>query len=159
SINQADLASASNPIRGETTSTLANLSLRVPFEGWDPAGMQQIESSGASWYNALLVSLTKQFSRGLTLQASYTFAKDLSTDYTSTVGPNGGQSVGDQNNSAQRYGPDYFIRKHRFIINYAYEFPTPFKQNNFARQALGGWSVAGVVTAQSGRHLTVTYTN
>jgi len=159
SINQADLASPANPIRGQTTNTLANIPLRVPFQGWDPASMQQIESSGASWYNALLVSLTKQFSHGLTLQASYTFAKDLSTDFTSTIGPNGGQSVGDQDNPTQRYGPDYFIRKHRFIVNYNYELPTPFKQNAISRQALGGWSVAGVVTAQSGRHLTVTFTN
>jgi hypothetical protein len=159
SINQADVASMADPIRGQMINTTANIALRVPFQGWDPAQMLQIESSGASWYNALLVSLTKQFRNGLQFQASYTFAKDLSTDFTSTIGPNGGQSVGDQNNPAQRYGPDYFIRKHRFIINYGYDFPTPFKQNAFARQALGGWSIAGVTTAQSGRHLAVLFTN
>src|SRR5262249_29625714 len=69
SINQADLASPSNPIRGETTNTVANIPLRVPFQGWNSANMLQIESSGASWYNALLVSLSKQFSRGLQVQA------------------------------------------------------------------------------------------
>src|SRR5262249_46928430 len=152
-INQADVASSADPIRGQMTNTSANIGLRVPFQGWDPAQMLQIESAGASWYNALLVSLTKQFKNGLQFQASYTFAKDLSTDYTSTIGPNGGQSVGVQNNPTQRYGPDYFIRKHRFIVNYGYEFPTPFKESAFARQALGGWSIAGVTTVQSGRHL------
>jgi len=159
SINQAGLASPSNPIRGETTNTGSNVPLRVPFEGWNSANMLQIESSGASWYNALLVSLSKHFSNGLQFQASYTFAKDLTTDATTSTGPNGGVAVGDQNNGAQRYGPDLFIRKHRFIVNYSYEFRTPFKEHAFARTALGGWSIAGVTTAQSGRHLTVTFTN
>jgi hypothetical protein len=159
SINQAGLASPSNPIRGVMTNTLNNLPLRVPFEGWTASNMTQIESAGASWYNALLVSLTKQFRNGLQFQASYTFAKDLATDSSSTTGPNGGSSVGDQNSPRQRYGPDFFIRKHRLVVNYSYEFPTPFKQHAFARQALGGWSLAGVTTVQSGRHLSVLFTN
>jgi hypothetical protein len=159
SINQAGLASTANPIRGETTNTSSNIPLRVPFEGWNSANMLQIESSGGSWYNALLVSLLKRFSNGLQFQASYTFAKDLTTDATTSTGPNGGVAIGDQNNGAQRYGPDSFIRKHRFIVNYSYEFRTPFKEHAFARTALGGWSIAGVTTVQSGRHLTVTFTN
>jgi hypothetical protein len=159
SINQADIASPTDSIRGETTNTVANIPLRVPFQGWNSANMQQIESAGSSWYNAMLVSLTKQVSKGLQFQASYTYAKDLATDATTSTGPNGGTAVGDQNNPAQRYGPDQFIRSHRFIINFTYDFPTPFKDNAFARHALGGWSLAGVTTVQSGRHLTVTFTN
>lgn len=159
SINQADLASASDPIRGETANTVTNIPLRVPFQGWDSANMQQIESAGASWYNALLVSLSKQFGRGLQFQASYTFAKDLATDATTSTGPNGGVAIGDQNDPSQRYGPDEFIREHRFIVNFTYDFPAPFKSNSLARQALGGWSIAGVTTVQSGRHLSVAFTN
>jgi hypothetical protein len=159
SINQAGLASPTNPIRGQTTNTTSNIPLRVPFEGWNSANMLQIESSGASWYNALLVSLSKRFSNGLQFQASYTLAKDLTTDATTSTGPNGGVAFGDQNSATQRYGPDFFLRKHRFIVNYSYEFPTPFKEHAFARTALGGWSIAGVTTVQSGRHLTVTFTN
>lgn len=159
SINQADLASSSDPIRGETANTVGNIPLRVPFQGWDSASMQQIESAGASWYNALLVSLSKQLGRGLQFQASYTFAKELATDSTTSTGPNGGVAIGDQNDSSQRYGPDQFIREHRFIVNFTYDFPTPFKGNSFAQQALGGWSIAGVTTVQSGRHLSVGFTN
>jgi hypothetical protein len=159
SINQADLASSSDPIRGETANAVANIPLRVPFQGWDSANMQQIESAGASWYNALLVSLSKQLGRGLQFQASYTFAKELATDATTSTGPNGGVAIGDQNDPAQRYGPDEFIREHRFIVNFTYDFPTPFKGNSFAKQALGGWSIAGVTTVQSGRHLSVGFTN
>ena len=161
SINQAEMASPSNPIRGVTTNTSspANIASRVPFQGWTAPNMLQIESAGASWYNALLVSLSKQFSKGLQFQASYTFAKELSTDATTSTGPNGGVAIGDQNIPSQRYGPDAFIRQHRLIVNYSYDLPAPFKGNAFARQALGGWSIAGVTTVQSGHHLTVGFTN
>jgi hypothetical protein len=158
-INQADLASPSNPIRGETTNTLANIPLRVPFEGWSAGNMIQIESAGASWYNALLVSLNKRFSHGLQFQVSYTFARDLSTDYGSTTGPNGGDSVGNQNDPTSRYGPDNFIREHRFIVNYTYELPSPHTKNAFVHRALAGWLLAGVTTIQSGHLLTVTDAN
>ena len=76
--------------------------------------MTQIESDGASWYNALLVSLNKRFSHGLQAQVSYTWAKDLSTTFGSTTGPNGGQVTGNQNNLASGYGPDNFVRPQRW---------------------------------------------
>ena len=157
SVNQAQLASPANPIRGQTTNTLANVPLRVPFEGWDPALMQQIESEGSSWYNALLVALNKRFGQGLTSQISYTFSRDLSTNADSTSGPNGGSSYGDQNNPGQRYGPDSFIREHRFIANFTYELPGPKNSRSLLGETIGGWMVAGVATIQSGRPLTLTY--
>jgi len=159
SINQADLASATNPIRGETTNTLANLPLRVPYEGFSSNSMTQIESSGASWYNALLVSLNKRFSHGLQAQVSYTFSRDMSTTFGSTTGPNGGSVYGNQNVPGSRYGLDNFIRPHRLIINYSYQLPKPRWDNPFVQQALGGWSLQGVTTFQTGHYLTVTTTN
>src|SRR5262252_6798884 len=76
SINQAGIASPTNPIRGETTNTLANVGLRVPFEGWDPGNLVQFESAGASWYNALLVGLNKRVTHSLQAQVSYTFSRN-----------------------------------------------------------------------------------
>jgi len=157
SVNQAQIASAANPIRGETTNTLANVPLRVPFAGWDPALMQQIESSGAYWYNALLVGVNKRLSKGLQFQASYTFTRDLSDDAFTTSGANGAQTIGDQNSPSQRYGPDYFIRPHRFITNFTYQLPGPKDLRSFRGELLGGWMLAGVVTVQSGHPLTLTY--
>jgi hypothetical protein len=157
SINQAQIASASSPIRGETTNTLGNIALRVPFEGWDPALMQEIQSTGASWYNALLVALNKRFGHGLTSQISYTFSRDLSTEALSTNGANGGSSYGDQDNPKQRYGRDEFIREQRFIANFTYELPGPKHSHSLAGEALGGWMAAGVVTFQSGHPLLLTY--
>src|SRR5207302_10485726 len=144
--NHADMTSPSHPQRGQTTNTLANLPLPVHFEGWSPALLQQIESSGATSYNALLVGLNKRFSHGLQLQASYTFSKSLATDFGTSTGANGGSSAGNQNDPKSRYGPDNFIRPHRLILNYLYQLPSPGKQHPFVRQALGGWMLVGVTT-------------
>jgi hypothetical protein len=159
-VNQAQLASPADPIRGVTTNTFGNVNSRVPFQGFATSdSVTEIESAGSSWYNALLVSLNHRFSHGLHLQASYTFAKNLSTESATTTGVNGGQAVGDQNNPRQRYGPDLFVRKHRLILNYTYEFPGPKNRGEFLKESLGGWALSGVTTVQSGQHLTVGFNN
>ncbi len=156
-INQAQIASPTDPIRGETTNTVANVGLRVPLEGWDPSLMQQIESSGSYWYNALLVGLNKRLSHGLQFQVSYTFTRDLSTDAFTTSGANGGEAYGNQDDPHQRYGPEYFVRPHRFITNFTYQLPGPKDLHSLKGEALGGWSLSGIVTVQSGHPLTLTY--
>jgi hypothetical protein len=159
SVNQASLASTSDPINGATTNTFANIQQRVPYQGFSSSLMEQIGSGAASWYNALLVSLNKRFSHGLQAQVSYTWAKDSSDAYASTTGPNGGTVLGNQNDIGSGYGPDNFVRPQRLVINYSYQLPKPRWNNAFAQQALNGWTLQGVTTFQSGHYLTVTYTN
>jgi len=159
SINQAALASPSNPINGQTTNILENIQQRVPYIGFSSNEMDQIGSGASSWYNALLVSLNKRFSHGLQFQVSYTWAKDLSNAVGSTTGPNGGTIVGNQNNIQSDYGPDNFVRPQRLVINYSYRLPKPQWNNAFAQAALGGWSVQGVTVFQTGHYLSVLDTN
>jgi hypothetical protein len=159
SINQASLASPTDPINGQTTNTYANIQQRVPFIGFSSPEMLQIGSDAASWYNALLVSLNKRFSHGLQFQVSYTWAKDLSTSFGATTGPNGATAIGNQNDLAAEYGPDNFVRPQRLVINYQYQLPKPRWNNAFAQQTLGGWSVQGVTVFQTGQELTITDTN
>ena len=158
-VNQASLASSSNPIRGETTNTIDNVNTRAPFLGWTANNLLQIESHGSSWYNALETSLNKRFSHGLQLLVSYTFAKDLSTDPYSTTGANGGSSTGNQNDDHASYGPDLFIRTHRFVASYVYELPFFKQRHSWVGTVLGGWKVAGVTVFQSGHLLPVFNTN
>jgi len=52
--NQAALASSSSPVNGITTNTYANIASRAPYTGFTQGdGIRQLESEGASWYNAL----------------------------------------------------------------------------------------------------------
>ena len=61
-INEADLASPSNPINGITTNTVANASLRVPYLGFSPAGVSTSETRGDVKFNSLQATLRKQMS-------------------------------------------------------------------------------------------------
>jgi len=159
SVNQATLASTNNPIRGITTNTVANIGQRVPIEGFTSSGLTDIEPSGSAWYNALAVSLDKRFSHGLQFLASYTYARQFSSDSFSSNGANGGSATGDQNDWRQRYGPDAFIRDQRFVFSGVYALPGPKNLRSLMGEALGGWQVGTVTTIQSGQRLTLTETN
>ena len=161
SINQAALASPSNPIRGVTTNTAAaaNIAARVPYQGFTSSGLTDIEPSGAAWYNALDVSLDKRFSHGLQFLAAYTYSRLLSTDSFESNGANGGSATGNQNDPRQRYGPDAFVRDQRFVLSVVYALPGPKDRHSFLGETLGGWQVATVTTLQSGQRLTITETN
>ena len=157
--NQALSASPTNPIRGQTSNTLANLGERVPILGFSTNTFQQVESSGSSWYNALLVNLTQRFKNGSELQAAYTWSSSLSDTVGASTGPNGGTRTGDQNNPRADYGKDEYTRPQRLVVNFVYDIPTPFRLTSFAGQVLGGWAAMGVVTVQAGHNLTFTSTN
>jgi hypothetical protein len=159
SLNQAPLASPSGPIRGQTTNTLANLQSRVPIEGFTPTGLESIQTTGDSWYNALQASLTKRFSRGLQFLASYTYARLLDTEGGNTIRTTVNQLVpGDQNNPTARYGPSSTVRPHRFVVSYVYELPKLVGEGLIG-SVLNSWSLSGVATVLSGHPLAITSVN
>jgi hypothetical protein len=160
--NQALSASVANPIRGQTSNTLANLGERVPIEGFQPTGIGVVQTSGASWYNGLEVSLTKHTSKGLYFLASYTFSRALDTDAAQPVANTqgtGGGAIGDQTDPLRRYGPSGFNREHRFVFSSVYNLPQPPNRQGFVGKIASGWSLAGVITIQSGQYLTLTGSN
>lgn len=156
--NQA-LDATVTPIRGQTTNTLANLLDRVPVQGFGTSTWSQIASEGTSWYHGLEASLTKRFSHGLQFLASYTWAKEISSDLTAATGPNGGMTLGNQYEPSARSGPDYFIRPQRFVVSYVYDLPFFKNRGALMRTSLAGWKVAGVTQVQSGHELYVQDTN
>ncbi|MGH9907106.1 MAG: carboxypeptidase regulatory-like domain-containing protein [Pyrinomonadaceae bacterium] len=154
SLNQARLASPSNPIRGVTTNTSANAAQRVPILGFAPGGLQDIDSSGNSWYHGLEVSVTKRLSKGLQFLAAYTFARAYNDAFVTDA--SGFGFSGNQNDRRTNYGRDVFSnREHRFVFSYVYNLPSPKRFNAFVDNLLGGWSVAGVTTIQSGLPLSL----
>lgn len=157
--DQALSASPSNPIRGETTNTLANIGLRVPIQGFSIPGSSIFESIGSSWYNGLNASMTKRFSHGLQFQVAYTWASALENAPFYVSGANGGALIGDQNNLNANYGYDPAVRPQRLIVSYVYNLPGPASLSSFLGRVLGGWSVSGVTTFQSGRRMTLTDSN
>ena len=147
------------PIRGQTSNTLANLPLRQPIEGFNSSAATTVETAGASWYNALGVSLNKRFSHGLQFLASYTWTSALETDpgYVSGL-LDGGVLQGNQTDRSN-YGFDSFIRPQRLVVSYLYNLPSPENHFSVLGRLLSGWSVAGVTTFQSGQRLTISESN
>jgi len=147
------------PHRGETTNTLANLPLRQPLEGFSSAGATTVESAGASWYNALGISLNRRFSHGLQFLASYTWTSALETNPGYVNGTlDGGLLEGNQSNRSN-YGFDSFVRPQRLVVSYVYDLPSPANHFSAMGRVLSGWSVAGVTTFQSGQRLTILGSN
>jgi carboxypeptidase family protein len=157
--NQALLASPSNPIRGETTNTFANIGRRVPFPGFAAPGLNDIDSSASSWYHGFDASLTKRLSKGLQFLAAYTFSHAYSTSGRSTQAAGASGIFGNQNDPRANYGRSDFNREHRFVFSYLYQLPSPTRFNSFIDGLLGGWAVSGVTTLQSGQPLTLTGAN
>ena len=122
-------------------------SFRVPYVGYAPAGLQTTAFDGISNYNSLQVTVRKQLSHGLTLQGAYTWSKSL-TDVT--VDSANSNNAG---NLAQQYGPSYFNRPQRFVINYSWQIPS-LKRQGFVGKVTEGWSISGVTTIQDGVPMT-----
>jgi Carboxypeptidase regulatory-like domain/TonB dependent receptor len=159
SLNQASSASTSDPIRGATTDTVANIPFRVPILGIPADSLQLMESAGSSWYSALETSMTKRLNHGLQLLASYTFSKTLDTDGSDINSTSSGNALtlGDQNSPSQRWGRASFDRPHRFVLSGTWTMPNP--PRGFQRAIFGNWDLAAVATIQSGTALTIAETN
>lgn len=152
-INQPLLASAAQPVNGQTTNTAANASLRVPYVGFSPTGLVWLETSTDSRYNALQASVTQRLSKGLRFLASYTWAKSLDNNSGSSTGATFTNFDGDQTQLNLNRGPSDYDRTHRLVVNFSYRIPRfGFGLNDTAlgKHLFDGWQVAGVVVRQAG---------
>ncbi len=117
------------------------LSLTSPIDPGKPLGnISVMESDGNSSYNALWLTATKRFSRGLQFSASYTFSKSI--DYNSRTAQ--GVVVQDSYNLRGDRGLSDFDAHYRFTLNGIYELPL------HGNRLLNGWQLAPIVTLQSG---------
>jgi len=153
--NQALIATPENPVNGQTTTTLENLTERLPFAGI-AGGSFLCETSFDSNYNGLQTSLIKTLGHGLNLQASYTYSKNL--DFTSGTGGLSSLDLdflgNDQTHPRQSYGLNDFDRTNRFVLNFIYEVPSLGAGPGWARSALSRWQFSGVSVIQSGLPIT-----
>jgi hypothetical protein len=117
------------------------------------SGINLLENSAQSWYDAGYANVRRRFSRGWTFLANYTFAKSLSDapDFRSPMF----ESAIPQNNSdlSLEKGPSCDIR-HRFSMSAVYDLPTLF-DSGAAGALTRGWHLSAVFQAQSGYPLTI----
>ncbi len=95
-------------------------------------------------YNSLQVMLTKRLSKGLMMTHAYTWSHAIDT----ASGLRG--YTRPDNTRADRGNADTDVR-HRYVMQYIYELPVMKDQKGVAGKVLGGWSISGITTFQSGQ--------
>jgi hypothetical protein len=115
-----------------------------PYLGW--GNINSYENSTSSNYNSLQFSFRTENYRGLTLQTSYTWSHAI--DYVSGDVP--GNSHQDVYNWHLERASSNFDRTHMLIFNYIYNIPIPASWNKAAQSVLGGWTLSGISSFQTG---------
>jgi hypothetical protein len=117
------------------------------------SGINLLENSARSWYDAGYVNVRRRFSRGWTFLANYTFAKSLSDapDFRSPMF----ESAIPQNNRdlSLEKGPACDIR-HRFALSAVFDLPA-WRETGALGALTRGWHVSAVFQSQSGFPFTV----
>jgi len=145
--------------------TLAQLQAKYPFGSVIPfygnAGFTNnvvgFLANGNSTYNGFSAQLTRRFTRGFQMSGAYTWSHlidDSTAEVFSTVlTPRRSQDF--QNMGADR-SDSALDRRQRFVLSGIYDLPFFNKSGNrFARTLLGGFSLAGTLSFESGEKATV----
>jgi len=117
------------------------------------SGINLLENSAQSWYDAGYVNLRRRFAKGWTFLANYTFSKNLSDapDFRSPMF----ESAAPQNNSNLNLekGPACDVR-HRFALSAVYSLPA-WGKSGFANKVTKDWRLSAIYQAQSGFPFTI----
>ena len=95
---------------------------------------------GASWYESLQAKVTKRYSKGLTVNAAFTWSK---------AEANPGGQVNNVFNRGVNKSITSFDQPFVFNVGYTYETPG-FSSNRLVRTAVGGWTIGGLLEYSSG---------
>jgi hypothetical protein len=111
-------------------------------------------NEGYSWYHSVQLNLEKRFSKGYTIEASYTFSKFMESTELLTAGdPRPTESISDSD------------IPHRFAVSGIFELPFGRDRRFFSRlpsvvsHVVSGWQVSGIYTIQSGAPIGVVQNN
>jgi hypothetical protein len=130
-----------------------NFATVAPYAGFGSINLY--ENAANSHYNSLQASANSRLRTDLQFQLAYTYSKAV--DSTSSGGSGGDlQSLANPYDRAYGVGPAWFNRTHVFNANFIYDIPA-FRHSNAraARTLLGGWQIAGYITAMTGLPLNV----
>jgi hypothetical protein len=172
--NEPGIATASNPIWGETssygmevmnqnnqedvnydyapiavepwaTADSGNTDFRAPYVGYSP-NSADFKTVGVSAYDALEAHLEKRLSKNFALGTSYTWSHSL--DEQSDIGL---FFTGDNpNHLRDSWASSDFDRTHVFTGNFQVDIPNAVKSSNVASYIANDWHLTGTGTLQSG---------
>jgi len=165
--NQPNIATAQNPVNGQTSSYggvlyntpadepistneySGNAPVRVPYIGYDMNSVSY-KAEGISNYNALQLQARKRLSFGLQFSASYTYSHALDEQSGLGLFFTGNNPLYPRSN----YGSADFDQTHVFLVNYSYTLPK-FTASKLVGNVVNGWTIGGQTVAQSGQPYSV----
>jgi hypothetical protein len=139
-----------DPITGEPPS-LQNVNDRVSLApGILSAQVYELATNFRSWYHSFQTQLTKRFSRGLTVNASYSLAKSIDIVHQNI----GNWSLSNPFDARANRGRSDFDRRHAFVASWLWSPAKKFNRS-FEKFALQDWAFTGIHSIQSGVPFTV----
>jgi hypothetical protein len=133
--------------------TVLPSNITVQSSTFPVSGMNLLENTAQSWYDAGYANVRRRYSHGLSLLANYTFSKNLSNapDFRSPMF----ESALPQDNSdlAAEKGPACDVR-HRFALSAVYDLPA-LRRWTWTSLATRDWHFSTVYQIQTGFPFTI----
>jgi hypothetical protein len=134
-------------------STTGNVDSRRIYPGYQT--IESIQSTASSNYHSLQVNWNRRFEGGFTVLGSYVFSKAI--DLESNDGNSGlASQASDPFDWNRDRGLASFNVKHRFVTSFIWQLPLFRGSKGLERAFLGGWSLNGILTLQTGIPFSVT---
>src|SRR6266403_762802 len=149
---------SSNFVNGGVSSVFSTIDGRrmlagLPtFNNYLAQGIFFRSSTGEANYHALLVTVDKRVSHGLSFTANYTFSHSL--DQIGAI-QNAANLMPNSFDLNAEYGPSSFDFRHIFNGKWVYNLPLK-SSHSFLKRVIEGWYNSGIFTAISGQPLTAT---
>jgi hypothetical protein len=128
-----------------TGTTTSRQTLLSPFPAFGSSGITTSENTGYAWYHSLQVSASRRFSKGYTVQGSYTLGKWMqATNLLNAADLAPVREISDAD------------APHRLNISSVWSLPFGkgrallASSNGFVSRVVGGWEVSGIWSLQSG---------
>jgi hypothetical protein len=115
-------------------------------------------SDGDSWYEAMILEVRRNWSRGFSVQSSYTLSSSEDTTQASTFfsdATNGTTVAFPEFDPDYNKGPSDWDARHNWVINAIWDVPFARGTTGVTHALLDGWQLSGISTMRSGQPLTV----
>jgi len=117
-------------------------------------GVRQIRTSdGNSAYHAMQWRVDRRFARGFQLGGAYTWSRNIDSTSEGVGADSEQENLIESVERKRERGLSSYDRTHRFTILYMWSVPN--LGAGFSKYLLGGWSIAGITSFQSGAPFTL----
>lgn len=123
-----------------------------PYRGF--AGINTVENEGNSHYEGLQATFRATAWKNLTLNAAYTYSHAWDVIDAQLF-----NNLDNPMNPRYQYGTAGFDRRNIGVVSLIYDLPVFQRSRGFTKTMLGGWTISGITSMQSGNPLKINAAN